>query len=330
MRSADEIYQDLKEKYGEELSNSNNDKKIKISKEGILSAITLIALWALLIFLVFVFYATRENDESLLSFLFLIKEIILLAVILAFITIKRISSSRNRNKQVTQRNKSYKETVIADLVKEICPALTYVGTSQVSEVFYKKAYFENYDEFKSEDAISGSLEGVKRFEIVDVLTEKVIKGDNGIDTHYPSFSGLFSYSISPFNLTDTVKIYSSNSLGLSSGYGNRINMDSTTFEKYFNVFADNSLLCMELLTADVLDILVKFREETKIQVDIIIKESFIFIRYHLKDMFEVPNNFEEPINKKEIENIISTLSSIIKLNIDINKIFENKHISIKK
>ena len=70
MRSADEIYQDLKEKYGEELSNSNNDKKIKISKEGILSAITLIALWALLIFLVFVFYATKESNESLLSFLF--------------------------------------------------------------------------------------------------------------------------------------------------------------------------------------------------------------------------------------------------------------------
>ena len=61
---------------------------------------------------------------------------------------------------------------------------------------------------------------------------------------------------------------------------NRLDMDSSEFERYFDVKASNQIIAMQILTADVMEELVKFEKETKMKYDIYIKNNELYLRFH--------------------------------------------------
>lgn len=152
------------------------------------------------------------------------------------------------------------------------------------------------------------------------------KGEHGEDIHTVMFEGLFSAATCPFSTSSFVYVHTPKLLTPIMYPAHRLSMDSSAFEKYFNVYTQDDILCMQILTSDVLDVLLTFREETQIPIDLMVRGKRIYIRYHTKDMFELPHNFKGPINKEEIEKIINTLSAIFKLNTDLNKCLQGKQI----
>ena len=81
----------------------------------------------------------------------------------------------------------------------------------------------------------------------------------------------------------------------------RLKMDSSEFEKYFDVQASNQIIGMQLLTADVMEELVDFENKTKMKFDIFIKGNELYLRFHSGEMFE-PTNFKNgPLDKNSIQ-----------------------------
>ncbi len=74
---------------------------------------------------------------------------------------------------------------------------------------------------------------------------------------------------------------------------NKLNMDSSEFEKYFDVKASNSIIGMQILTSDVMEELVDFKNDVLDKS--IIRKYFYMINftYNLSTkLIEVINNIE--------------------------------------
>lgn len=66
----------------------------------------------------------------------------------------------------------------------------------------------------------------------------------------------------------------------------KIEMDSSEFEKIFNVYGTDPIITMQLLTADVMQMLVEFKEKNKFTPEITIKENNLYIRFNTGEVFE--------------------------------------------
>lgn len=70
---------------------------------------------------------------------------------------------------------------------------------------------------------------------------------------------------------------------------NKLEMDSAEFEKYFDVHSTNNIIGMQILTSDVMETLLDFRNKSKIEYDIGIYNNCIYLRFHTGEMFELKN-----------------------------------------
>lgn len=66
----------------------------------------------------------------------------------------------------------------------------------------------------------------------------------------------------------------------------KIEMDSTEFEKYFDVYADDKIQAMQVLTSDVMEEMMEFIKESKIKFEFTIKKDKFYIRFWTDEMFE--------------------------------------------
>ena len=54
-------------------------------------------------------------------------------------------------------------------------------------------------------------------------------------------------------------------------------MDSQEFEKYFDVYGDNKIVVMQLLTSDVMNTMMDFIKQSRIKYEITIKSDEMYI-----------------------------------------------------
>lgn len=99
------------------------------------------------------------------------------------------------------------------------------------------------------------------------------------------------------SINSELQIMQNGSFALSK----KLKMDSSEFEKYFDVKASNQIIGMQLLTADVMQELVDFENKTKMKFDIVIKENELYLRFHSGNMFEPTNLKKGPLDKEAIQ-----------------------------
>ena len=75
-----------------------------------------------------------------------------------------------------------------------------------------------------------------------------------------------------------------------------IEMDSQVFENYFDVYGDDKILTMRIITPELMDELVGFYEKYKIDFDICMQGNYIFMRFFSGQMFE-PTVFKNSMEK---------------------------------
>ena len=137
--------------------------------------------------------------------------------------------------------------------------------------------------------------------------------DGHTTTHYVTvFHGLFA----KIKLDKSIK----NNLAIKRNYSiskrDRLDMDSQEFEKLFDVYSEDKIKGMQLLTHDFMELLVNLRRVSKDNpFDICIYDNILYVRIHSYSMFEAKISKDSIIDKarlKEYYNVLDILTTLVK------------------
>ena len=92
----------------------------------------------------------------------------------------------------------------------------------------------------------------------------------------------------------------------------KIEMDSAEFEKKYNVYATDKIIAMQLLTADVMQMLLDFKETNKILPEITLKQNYLYIRFETGNVFEA-NIMKKSLNYETLKKYYDIINFTLKL-----------------
>ena len=226
-------------------------------------------------------------------------------------------------KDVLQFNKEYKDKVINKLLENFVDDLDYVPLKGLPRSTYDEAkYGGHYNRYHSDDYFEGKINGQK-IVMADLLVQEetttVDKDGNEQKEVETIFHGLFG----KINLNKSVNSNLIITKGRGFGYFNikKLEMDSSEFEKEFNVYADNNIIGMQLLTADIQEDILELYNKYKISFHISIMQDTMYVLFDTGSMFEVfstQNSPNEVLEKyfdimkfiyKLVDKIIDTINS---------------------
>lgn len=223
-------------------------------------------------------------------------------------------------KYVKKYKNTYKTEIIADFVKLLNDKLDYVPyfttTSQIQKD-YKEANFENrsFNRFSADDYIEGNLDTDITIELVDIHLQNVTGSGRSRHTE-EIFQGIFGLSKCNKNINTYIKV-SKNKFKLFDNNA-RLEMDSQEFEKYFDIYSEDKILAMRILTADTMEYLIKFYEKYKLEFEIVFRNDKIYLRFFTGPMFE-PKIFGNSMDKELLFVYYSILDFVLQVTKKVNK-----------
>lgn len=191
-------------------------------------------------------------------------------------------------------NSEYKQKVIRTFVKAYDEKLNYFPERGISSSEYKEGKFDRmFDRYYSEDLIEGEIEETK-IKISEVQTEKEETDKDGNRYYATLFHGMFGIIELNQIIPSIIQIRSNANLIVTvptkiATIGmafEKIELDSSEFEKIFDVYTDNKIQAMQILTADVMAEMIDFYNKYKIAYEITITGSNIYIRFKTGSIFE--------------------------------------------
>jgi len=303
MKSFDEIYEEIYKQNHEDLEKLRKDRA---KKTAILTAVALIGI-------IIIMKVATETMGSM---------ILLPWVLIITLMIVIIISAINKGKYT----KIFKQKVIEPLVKNIDEQLNYNQSEGISSTLYRQGEFESFDRYSSEDGIEGVLDNKYQVRMGEVHTQEVTRDSEGRTHTYTLFHGVFGNIECAKNIKTKLKIRSDGGiLGNIFKGKTKIEMDSTEFEKYFDINAENKITAMQILTSDVMQMMIEFREQSKIKYELTIKENQIYIRFHTGEVFE-PKMFTHSLDYDMLKKYYDIIDFIFKVSREINKVIENTEI----
>jgi hypothetical protein len=200
--------------------------------------------------------------------------------------------------------KKYKLSVVKAILKEYMDTLGFDPDKGFPVAKYREyAFDQSFNDYYSEDQISGNLPTGERITLAEVRTKdvKVEKDKDGKEQTEETvlFHGMFG----------EVELHKSTSarirLDLDSfmrKYSkDRIEIDSEEFESYFDLSSDNRMLAIQIFTSDMIEKLLEIKNINK-QYNYelkIIGDKLVF-RYKCGDLFEPPA-FGIGINRERVK-----------------------------
>lgn len=264
MKNFNEIYEAIYKQSGEKLENA---RKRRLSQVRV----SIIIVIAFIVLLMVMF----KNVSVLFA---------LLPILIFIVVIFSLKGNEYSN--------IFKKEVISVLVKEYSETLEYLPQRGLSSSIYDKGMFEGYDRYRSEDLITGMLDG-HEINMAEVHTQDESTDSEGHTSTTTVFHGLFAEVKLDREIPTVIRIRRN---GLSL-FGNKekIEMDSGEFEKIFNVYAKDKIIAMQLLTADVMQMFIDFKNDNKLTPELTIYNNNLYIR------FEAGNVFEAKLSKKAMD-----------------------------
>lgn len=237
-----------------------------------------------------------------------------LSVILFFLVIDTIIYSLATVGGVNIYANAFKEKIIDLLLKNFFDNVDYIPKKEMPSLIYNEGLYEGYDNYYSDDYMEADIDNKYRIKMANIETEKNVRStdsDGNTTTHTQTvFSGLFA----KINIGKSIN----NELRITPNIAflrkNKLNMDSQEFEKYFDVISTNKIVGMQLLTHDIMAELINYRKDLNKPFDIYIKDSTMYIRLYVGDMFEAKMSRKSVVDKGIVEkyfyvvNIIYSLS----------------------
>ena len=216
-----------------------------------------------------------------------------------------------------KRENYYKERIINSIVNNYPEySLKYVVHGRMSEMLYDEGNFEDYDKYSSEDLIVGTMENKYNLTIAEVKTEKVEYDSEGNTNWITCFIGIIGVVQLDKTIPGNIKIEKNSTFSFEN---KKVELDSSEFEKYFDVISDNKMLTMQLLTADTMENLVELIQRDVFKLngrfpEIKIKENKIYVRISTLNLFEanLAKNMLDYKNVKEQYELLDSTLSILK------------------
>ena len=295
-----ELYYNVEENYGQEL------EKIR-KKLMIIYIVTMV----LTVFVLVLFplisdghSSSRHNSEGAIFF-------VPVAIGIYFY---------NKNNKIYK--KIFKENVITNFVYNINPNLEYNpdGTEEMIDL-YAKAKFEDkyFNSYNVDDYISGYAKNDVYIRLCDMSLEVVDEKEKVLRIVR---QGLFAYTVLSSNIPEEVKI-SKNEIKLKDK-GN-IELDNQEFEKYFDVYCKLQMVAYQVLTHDVMEVLIDFYKKFAIDFEIIIRNKSIYMRLNTGEMFE-PKIFRKSTNIQVLWMYYNIIDFSTNLTVAINKVLKGTEI----
>lgn len=234
------------------------------------------------------------------------QEIIILYLILAAIF---IALPLMRNSAMEEYEDNFKNKIMKALMQSFNETLEYKPKDGISSTIYDEALFERHNVYKSTELITGTINENCKMNMAEVYTryDKEIGSRGGITK--TSFYGIFSKIETPKTFNTELYIRkdkkSKNFLEKSESKLLKLDklkaqLDSTEFEEIFDIYASDKIVAMQLLTTDIMEMMVEFYNKMNMYFEITIKENFLYIRFYSGNNFEIVPLNEFSLDKKAI------------------------------
>lgn len=228
-----------------------------------------------------------------------------------------------KDKDVDRFDKEYKENVINKMLENFIDDLDYIPLKSLPRNIYDEAkYGGDYNRYFSDDYFEGKING-QEIVMADLLVQEettTVNKDGKEETDTKTiFNGLFG----KINLSKSIdsNLIIKNNRGFEFVSEPKIEMDSYEFEKTFNVYSNNNIVCMQLLTVDIQEEFMELYNKYNIDFNISIMQDNLYVLFETGSMFEVfstKNNPNEVLEKyfnimkfiyKLIEKMIKTINN---------------------
>lgn len=308
----EEIYENLINIYGNKLEEA---RQLAISQKRnnkhIILKTILIGIIAIIVNLYLIFYV-QKNVEILT---------IILMVVIYFVPVYTIKTAFKNNKE-KEYYKLFKKDVINYLIGFFYDNFTYKPAGKKEDNLlirknYITANFETSTTISSQDLITG-FNKCQKFQIADISTYYESSYDN---KYVEGFQGLFAVLDINKKLNTEIVIRSIKKSIFEKKYP-KLETDSVEFQKVFDLYASNKISAMQLLTADVMTILVDFYNRIKRDFDIIIKDNHIYLRIVGVNIFEILDVKKSALDKENIYRNYLILEFIFELGNKLSKLIE--------
>lgn len=314
MKTFDEIYEDLQTTNNNELNNAWKEAKKEKEKANKIAGI-LCSIVDVLFIIIFLIKGINYGSLFILMFALIINLII--------IVVAKALFSNEQNKF----NEKYKNIVIKKLMNNFYDNLEYFPNKPIPEYIYEEAkYNEYYTIYEAEDYLEAQIDNKCSMQMAEVITQKEeeYKDSNGETKTrvITKFHGLFAKIEMNKSIESELRIMQDGKLFLDK----KLKMDSSEFEKYFDVKASNHIIGMQLLTSDVMEELIEFENKTNIKFDIFIKDNNLYLRFHSGEMFEAKNLKNGALDKESIQKYFYMLNFTYNLSRKLIKLVDETEI----
>ena len=231
-------------------------------------------------------------------------------------------------KEIPIYKNSFKENVISKIVPLVNSNLLYFNGNDIAiniEPEYRASGFDGYDynSFKVDDYIQGNIEDDLILRMADVIVKNIIQTKNG-ESSEDIFNGIFvmvNSGDTDDKEKDNNKIVTIYSNVYSINPDTKVEVESEEFNKYFLVSTNDKIYALQILTADVINILLTYKKVYDLDFEIKIRGARTYIRFHIDNMFE-PKIFKEALNKDDIYIYYNVLKFIIDFSKELNKVIK--------
>lgn len=316
-KSFDDLYEDL--------LSSDYEKFNAIAEKAKKEHKICLTIFLILAIIIDYFLATRifnfSSGINITSLMFILVPIFVIDIFLYALI--KLPFSKNRNKY----NYEFKKIIIEKLLHNFYNKINYTPNLKMPKEFYCEAkYREYFNRYYSDDYMSGFLDVKYPFKMAEVKTvEETTRTDSDGNTHTDrttKFHGLFAKI--EINKSINSNLFIGANTLISSKQ--RLEMDSRDFEKYFDVSASNSIIGMQLLTHDIMEMLISFKKLTGIKYDITIYNHVMYLRFHTGNMFELKSIKKGAFDKEMLKKYYDVLDFTYTLSKTIIDLIEKTEI----
>ena len=234
---------------------------------------------------------SRRGNEPMSMFL-------ILAGVYIICVLKTFAEKERYKKNYTSL---YKNKVVRDFIKTMNSNLDYSPECTQRLIMgnkYKAAGFDlkDFNIVKSDDYITGNLGYNSFLEMAELKLISDRGKEDEISVRSLVFNGVFAYIKMDKDLKKSIKITRNKRIHMLNQTYRLIEMDSQIFENYFDVYGDDKILTMRIITPELMVELVGFYEKYKIDFDICMQGNYIFMRFFSGQMFEptvIKNSMEK-------------------------------------
>lgn len=302
MSKYDEFYEKVKKKYYDSLDEE--------SHFGILDSVTIKFIIALLLIPLVVLIVRLVASEKLFLEVLGLGMIIFtftFVSLIMYIFLRRDTSGRESDDYLKFRNK-YVDTVGNDLLdyyfKNVQPS-----TFDIEEG-YKRAgfYLKGTNDFVIHDQWS-LVNDKEKTKLANLSVGKITQDEDGSNTYHNLFNGTYVEVDMDILFDFKICVCLNHELYSRMDSLEKLEMDFSLFEKFFNVYTNDKVRTMQLMNSEFLQDLTDLYKTSPCKFDLVIDGNKLYIRLYISDnLFNVSKI--EPISKDNVIHDMKCLETI--------------------